>query len=93
MIFASTPATGSARHKGPGRYLAAGSGWGRVHEPNPVLLEFREEAEQLGRAYPADWLRVCERRFWGSEVTREHLEHARLVLGRLVIHQPTEQES
>ena len=42
MIFASTPATGSALHKGPGVYLAAGVGWGRVHGPNPVLVEFRK---------------------------------------------------
>ena len=41
MIYASTPVTGSAAHKGPGRYLAAGVGWGRVHEPNPILVEFR----------------------------------------------------
>jgi hypothetical protein len=41
MIFASTPSTGSARHKGLGVYLAAGVGYGRSHSANPALLDFR----------------------------------------------------
>lgn len=52
MIFASTPVTGSALHKGPGKYLAAGVGWGRVHEPNPILLAFRERGDV---EYPDGW--------------------------------------
>ena len=85
MIYASTPATGSAAHKGPGRYLAAGVGYGRVHGPNPVLLEFREEVEQLGHMFPADWLNVCYRGFWSrDEVTDSHLDHARRVFARLM---------
>jgi len=52
---------------------------------NPVLAEFREESEALGRMYPRDWLRVCEKRFWTpGQVTREQLRQARTVLTRLV---------
>lgn len=45
MIFASTPSTGSAAHKGPGKYLAAGVGWGRQHEANPILVDIRKFRE------------------------------------------------
>lgn len=51
---------------------------------NPVLQEFREESDALGRMYPRDWLRVCRREFWGDEATKEDLRQARAVLTRLV---------
>lgn len=80
MIFASTPATGSALNKGPGVYLAAGVGWGRAHAPNPMLLRFRES----GRS-PLDFLWLA-----GSPASTavrygvEESRHARRVLERLV---------
>ena len=48
MIFASTPATGAAPRR-PGWYLAAGVGWGRVHQPNPILVQIREDNERAKR--------------------------------------------
>lgn len=52
---------------------------------NPVLAEFREQSEALGRMYPRDWLRLCEKRFWeAGQVTREQLQQAHIVLTRLV---------
>ena len=53
------------------------------NEPNPILVEFREESEALGRMHPADWARTCSREFWGKEVSRDMLHHARRVLTRL----------
>ncbi len=96
MIYASTPVTGSALHKGPGKYLAAGVGWGRVHEPNPILLAFRERGDA---AYAEQWYHAVIAlmmfggyREWNDErsyfhpltlATEPQRRHAALVLGRL----------
>jgi hypothetical protein len=87
VIFASTPATGSARHKGPGIYLASGVGWGRTHEPNPILVEFRSDVH-LNPTIPAAHLALIwvNRDLFAFEVedaTFAHAEHARRVLTRL----------
>ena len=98
-LYASTPATGSARHKGPGRYLAAGVGYGRIHEPNPILVEFRRmirddwdirEGELW--MYAGSWVdlmdedpHMSERINWGTLAGTEQpaIDHARRVLTRL----------
>ena len=55
-IFASTPATGSARLKGRGYYLAAGVGYDRLHGPNPALLDFRQlHGEKRGDGLILPW--------------------------------------
>lgn len=56
MIYASTPVTGSPHLKGPGYYLAAGVGYGRLHEPNPVLLGYREHTTHRGVSTADEWL-------------------------------------
>ena len=86
-IYASTPATGSARHKGPGRYLAAGVGYGRIHGPNPILLEFREDV-RLNPTIPVAHLALIwvDRDLFAFETpggTLAHADHARRVLTRL----------
>lgn len=96
MIFASTPATGSPYRKGPGFYLAAGVGWGRVHEANPILVDVRRyRAERARMNNPKGWAhirRVFSRAaLHGAYVTNdwerisspEHIEHARRVIDRL----------
>lgn len=99
MILASTPKTASAPIR-QGVYLAAGAGWGRLHEANPVLIEFREiDAEfwapdGISRVECAkDWLdlldqdpKMRERTNWGELVgqPQEHIDQARRVLDRLV---------
>jgi len=88
-IYASTPATGSARHKGPGRYLAAGVGYGRIHGPNPILVDMRK----TGRIDWADMLHTFEyvtseaghyiTGDWGRITDPGQIDHARRVLTRL----------
>jgi hypothetical protein len=58
VIYASTPATGSANHKGAGMYLAAGVGWGRTHQPNPILTDYRLDIAHTtwSERDPRDWL-------------------------------------
>ena len=83
MIYASTPATGSARHKGPGRYLAAGVGYGRVHEPNPLLILWRETTDGDMRGW-GTWLTLAAYdMIYDGLCTEAHKEHARRVLRRL----------
>lgn len=49
---------------------------------NPILVDFRREAEALGRSYPKDWLRVCKPWFWPDGFDT-HIAHARRVLTKL----------
>lgn len=86
-IFASTPATGSARLKGRGYYLAAGVGYGRLHGPNPALLDFRQlhgekRGEDLRHAAIAWHASMSTMVMAGAYGYREGA-HARLVLVRL----------
>jgi hypothetical protein len=108
MIYASTPATASADHKGPGVYLATGVGYGRVHEPNPVLLGYREHVARRGTSTADEWLSALAAydAFGGYDLwdhrknvyhslttaTEWQIEHARRVIEKLAVLEPTEQE-
>lgn len=55
---------------------------------NPVLVDFRDESEQLAFEghlvmYPQDWIRVCNANFY-EDTTEDEFVFARKVLTRLV---------
>lgn len=81
-IFASTPATASASRKGPGVYLAAGVGFGRLHQPNPILLKYREIPEPSRESWRTGFIEAekhCRFAAWSDS----QAEHAARVLKRL----------
>lgn len=84
MIFASTPRSAV---RGAGRYLAAGAGWGREHQPNPALLDFRalhggKRGEAMQNAAVAWHASLSTMVMAGAYGYREGA-HARRVLVRL----------
>jgi hypothetical protein len=65
-------------------YLAAGSGWGRTHEPNPILVEFRStlrnyQNKSLCLSHYVEYVTHGTVYGWSPE----HTDHARRVLTRL----------
>lgn len=94
MIFASTASTASVHHR-RGMYLAAGVGWGRMHTPNPILIDARNY--YVGRRTmnnPGGWAHVLRKvesalAYYGNPddlwdgATAQHVDHALKVLSRL----------